>query len=80
MPTEDRCPECNQPIIKVISRGRRPWVICINMQCPLKAERNGKKAKVAKRPAKEATKKPRAPRKRKAKPAPVPEATVTAPA
>ena len=81
VPTEDRCPECNQPIIKVISRGRRPWVICINMQCPLKAERNGKKkAKAAKKPAKETPKKPRAPRKRKPKPMPAPEATVTAPA
>src|SRR3990170_2782783 len=78
VPTEDRCPECNQPIIKVISRGRRPWVICINMQCPLKAERNGKKkAKAAKKPAKETPKKPRAPRKRKPKPMPAPEATVT---
>ncbi len=80
VPTEDRCPECNQPIIKVIQRGRRPWVICINMQCPLKAERNGRKAaKAAKKPAKKTGKKARTPRK-KAKPAPAPEATVTAPA
>jgi DNA topoisomerase-1 len=89
VPTEDRCPECHQPIIKVISRGRPPWIICINMECPLKKERNGKrkaaKLKKAKAERKKAAKKkgkPRAPRAPKAAakpasaPAPAPEVTV----
>ena len=45
VPTKGRCPACNQPIIHVIQRGRKPWVLCVNMDCPTKAGR--KKAKAA---------------------------------
>jgi DNA topoisomerase-1 len=30
------CGECGAPIIKVIRKGRRPWHICINPECPTK--------------------------------------------
>ena len=31
------CPSCGAPIIRVIRRGRRPWELCINFDCPSKA-------------------------------------------
>ena len=62
VPTDDRCPACNHPVIKVIQRGRPPWILCLNMECPRKEARKKAPAKAA------ATKKPRAPRKKKAKP------------
>ncbi|MCG9478937.1 MAG: DNA topoisomerase I [Actinomycetia bacterium] len=46
--TKDKCKECGFPIVKVINRGRRPWNLCINPQCPAKDEKyknyNRKKA------------------------------------
>jgi len=30
------CPTCGAPTIRVIRRGRRPWELCINMDCPSK--------------------------------------------
>ena len=30
------CRECGAPIVKVTSRGRRPWELCINIDCPSK--------------------------------------------
>lgn len=33
------CGECGAPIIKVTSRGRSPWELCINMECPSKGGR-----------------------------------------
>jgi len=54
--TEDRCNACGHPVIKVISRGRPPWVLCLNMKCPAK---DGRKKRAA-RP-----RKPRAPRTKK---------------
>jgi len=30
------CSECGAPIIKVMRRGRRPWELCINFDCPTK--------------------------------------------
>ncbi len=73
IPTEDRCEACGNPIIKVVSRGRAPWILCVNMACPKKADRAAARAKKAK--AK------RAPRKRKPAssppPAASPEATAT---
>lgn len=36
LPTEDRCPACNSPIIRVITKGRKPWTLCVNMKCPTK--------------------------------------------
>lgn len=34
------CPTCNHPIITVKGGGRRPWRMCLNMECPSR-ERNG---------------------------------------
>lgn len=61
VPTDQRCNACNHPIIKVIMRGRPPWVLCLNMKCPAKEKRRKKRAK-GKTPAK------RAPRKKKPEP------------
>ncbi|MFQ6054234.1 MAG: DNA topoisomerase, partial [Candidatus Bathyarchaeia archaeon] len=30
------CPHCGAPVIRVIRRGRRPWELCINFDCPSK--------------------------------------------
>ena len=66
--TEDRCDSCGNPIIKVIMRGRPPWVLCVNMQCPKKAEKAAAKAAKAKEreKAKKAAARKAAGRKRKA--------------
>ncbi len=45
VPTEERCKACGHPVIKVISRGRPPWVLCLNMQCPAKEAKRKKAAK-----------------------------------
>ncbi len=36
VPTDETCPECGTPRIKVISKGRRPWVLCLDPNCPTK--------------------------------------------
>ena len=61
LPTPERCDRCANPIIKVIMRGRAPWVLCVNMQCPKKLERaeaktarEKEKAKVARAKARKA--------------------------
>jgi DNA topoisomerase-1 len=36
--TEDICKICGFPVIKVIRKGKRPWDLCINPQCPSKNE------------------------------------------
>ncbi len=61
VPTEDRCKACDRPVIKVIMRGRPPWVLCLNMECP--AKNHKKKRKRTKGP-----RKPRSPRKKKEPP------------
>jgi len=62
VPTEERCNACGHPVIKVITRGRPPWVLCLNMKCPTK---EGKRKKAA---AKGTAGAKRAPRARKPKP------------
>jgi len=62
VPTEERCNACGHPVIKVITRGRPPWVLCLNMKCPTK---EGKRKKAA---AKGTAAAKRAPRARKPKP------------
>lgn len=42
-PTHEYCPACGSPEV-VVTTTRGPWRICINMQCPLKAEEAEKKA------------------------------------
>ncbi len=72
IPTQDRCKACGHPVIKVITRGRPPWILCLNMKCPAK---NGKTRKPRTAPgaegAKKAPVKKRAPRKKKSEPTPV---------
>jgi DNA topoisomerase-1 len=63
VPTDERCNACGHPVIKVIMRGRAPWVLCLNMECPAK---NGKRKRAAGAKAKKPGK--RAPRKKKAEP------------
>jgi DNA topoisomerase-1 len=41
--TDDVCPECGSPKIKILG-GRRPWVLCLDPQCPTKAEYREKQA------------------------------------
>lgn len=35
--TETLCKECNFPVIRLIKKGKRPWDLCINPNCPSKA-------------------------------------------
>ncbi len=37
-PTNNLCKACNYPVVLVIRKGRRPWNMCINSQCPDKLE------------------------------------------
>jgi DNA topoisomerase I len=78
IPTQDRCKACGHPVIKVIMRGRPPWTLCLNMECPAK---NGKskrtKPTAAGAKPKRVAKKPTTPRKKKSEPKPV-EADVAA--
>jgi DNA topoisomerase-1 len=32
--TSEMCAACEAPVIKIMNPGRRPWVLCVNMQCP----------------------------------------------
>ncbi len=38
------CPECKAPAVKVITKGMRPWHLCINMNCPTTKARMEEKA------------------------------------
>ena len=40
--TGEACDECGSPRIKVLSKGSRPWEICLDLECPTKS--SGKKA------------------------------------
>ncbi len=75
LPTEERCDACANPIIKVIMRGRPPWVLCVNMNCPKKAAKAAAKAEREKKAKAAARKKKRAAtaRAKKAKAAATPE-------
>lgn len=50
------CPECNTPIVKVLTPGRRPWKLCLDPDCPTKEEYK-KKAESAKAAAEKKQKK-----------------------
>ena len=54
VPTDERCKACGHPVIKVIMKGRPPWVLCINMKCPAKDGRKRRKRAAGKRPTKKA--------------------------
>lgn len=42
------CEECSSPRIRVITKGRRPWELCLDPDCPTKRER--REAREAKEP------------------------------
>jgi DNA topoisomerase-1 len=42
----ETCPECGSPRIKVLG-GRRPWVLCLDPECPTKADYRAKRAAAA---------------------------------
>ena len=33
------CPRCPSPMVRVYSKGRRPWEVCVNLHCPTRLER-----------------------------------------
>ncbi|PKK86003.1 MAG: DNA topoisomerase I [Thermoplasmata archaeon HGW-Thermoplasmata-1] len=39
------CDACGAPIVKIISKGRSPWEICINMDCPKRKEEKKEEGK-----------------------------------
>lgn len=39
VPTKELCKHCNYPVIKIITKGRKPWDLCINNECPGKDEK-----------------------------------------
>jgi len=38
-PLEKSCKSCGWPLVQIRMRGRRPWRLCFNPECPLKEER-----------------------------------------
>ncbi|MFQ6061474.1 MAG: topoisomerase DNA-binding C4 zinc finger domain-containing protein, partial [Thermoplasmata archaeon] len=36
LPTELQCKTCSSPMIRVIKKNRKPWLLCINWDCPSK--------------------------------------------
>jgi len=40
--TKEICKECNSPIVKIISKGKRPWILCIDPKCKTKNAWNNK--------------------------------------
>ena len=36
--TKQKCKECETPMIAVYTRGRKPWILCPNPDCPSKKE------------------------------------------
>jgi DNA topoisomerase-1 len=55
IPLGTECDACGSPEIKVLG-GKRPWVTCINMDCPKKQEqRENKEEEGGERPSREAT-------------------------
>jgi DNA topoisomerase I len=38
-PLSNVCKSCGSPVVAVYLRGRRPWKLCLNMNCPAKGER-----------------------------------------
>ncbi|MDD5622029.1 MAG: DNA topoisomerase I [Actinomycetota bacterium] len=37
--TREECKHCKYPMVKIITKGRRPWDLCINPECPGKDEK-----------------------------------------
>lgn len=43
----ENCEECGSPRIRVITKGRRPWELCLDPDCPTKPKRETPAAKAA---------------------------------
>jgi len=41
-PLGRNCRECDWPTVQVWIKGKRPWTLCLNLDCPLKKERRKK--------------------------------------
>ena len=37
--TKKPCDKCNFPIVSIITKGKRPWMLCINSKCPGKEQK-----------------------------------------
>ncbi|MBI4017599.1 MAG: DNA topoisomerase I [Candidatus Aenigmarchaeota archaeon] len=44
----EKCKTCGLPIVLIISKGKRPWKLCIDPKCPSKAEWGKKKTEESK--------------------------------
>ncbi len=44
-PIGELCKSCNSPKIKVITKGRKPWIICPDPKCPSKEDESKNKSK-----------------------------------
>jgi DNA topoisomerase-1 len=40
VPTDEVCPECGSPKVRMVSRGRKPWTFCLDPSCPTKSREN----------------------------------------
>lgn len=49
MPTGEVCADCGAPKVRVMNKGRRPWIFCLDPQCPTKEEARAKKEAKAKK-------------------------------
>jgi DNA topoisomerase I len=38
-PTGEVCSECGSPKVRVLNKGRRPWILCLDPECPTKKEK-----------------------------------------
>ena len=38
-PLKDVCKECGWPQVSVIRKGKRPWYLCLNPNCPTKQKK-----------------------------------------
>lgn len=62
------CPVCRAPVVTAIERGRPPWTLCINPECPTRKEKQAEKEARAKVRAAAKRKPARSARKPRAKP------------
>ncbi|HXQ94612.1 MAG TPA: DNA topoisomerase I [Thermoplasmata archaeon] len=58
------CPVCRAPVVTAIERGRPPWTLCINPECPTRKEKQAEREARAAERKKVATAKTRAKNKR----------------
>jgi DNA topoisomerase I len=49
-----RCETCAAPRVLVLTKGRKPWDICVNMECPSKEKAEGEDDAGGARPVKKA--------------------------